>query len=144
MKSSLLKSSLIALAVAALAVLPAQLQAQTTTNKAAASKKATTDKTDSTAKKAHPFHGKLASVDKTAKTITLEGKEKARVFLITSETRIRKDRKPATLDDVQLGERVGGSARENAAGKMEVVTLNVGLAARGAKAKEGDSNPAKQ
>jgi len=99
-----------------------------------------------TEKKARPlpFVGKIGAVDKTAKTITLEGKEKARVFLITSETRIRKDRKPATLDDVQLGERVGGSARENAAGKMEVVTLNVGLAARGAKAKEGDSNPAKQ
>jgi hypothetical protein len=99
-----------------------------------------------TEKKATPvrFAGKIGSVDKAAKTITLENKEKTRVFLITSDTRIRKDRKPATLDDVQVGERVGGSARENTAGKMEVVTLNVGIPVRGPKAKEGDNNPAKQ
>ncbi len=76
-----------------------------------------------------PFNGKVAAVDKTAKTISLEGKEKARVFYITSETRIHKDRKPATLDDVVVGERVGGYARENAQGKMEVVNLNAGLPA---------------
>ena len=91
-----------------------------------------------------PFVGKVGAVDKAAKTITLEGKEKTRVFLITSETKIHKDRKPATLDDVQVGERVSGSARENAAGKKELVSLNVGLAARGPKAKEGDNAPAKQ
>ncbi len=87
-----------------------------------------------------PFNGKVGAVDKATKTITLEGKEKERVFQITSETRIRKDRKPATLDDVMVGERVGGFARENAEGKMEVVTLSAGLPAP-KKAKEGDKKP---
>src|SRR5262245_17946614 len=65
-----------------------------------------------------PFRGKIGAVDKTAKTITLESKEKPRTFQITSETRMRKDRKPATLDDVQVGDSVGGAARENAEGKL--------------------------
>ena len=88
-----------------------------------------------------PFNGKVGAVDKAAKTVTLEGREKTRVFQITSETKIRKDRKPATLDDVQVGERVGGAARESAEGKMEVVTLNVGLPGRAARTKEGDNKP---
>src|SRR2546421_12806454 len=65
-----------------------------------------------TEKKARPvpFNGKVGAVDKTAKTVTLEGKEKSRVFQITSETRIlNKDRKPGTLDDIQVGDRVGGA-----------------------------------
>ena len=90
-----------------------------------------------------PFRGKIGAVDKAAKTITLESKEKPRTFQVTSETRIRKDRKPATLDDVQVGDSVGGSARENAEGKLELVTLNVGLPSRAAKAKEGEDKPAK-
>jgi len=79
--------------------------------------------------RALPFNGKVGAVDKVAKTVTLEGKEKARVFQITSESKIRKDKKPATLDDVMVGDRVGGSQRESADGKMEVVTLNVTSAA---------------
>jgi len=84
-------------------------------------------------KKQIPFRGKVSAVDKVAKTVVLEGKEKQRVFQITSETKITKDGKPAVLDDVTAGESVGGLAHENAAGKLEVVTLNVG--ARAGKAK---------
>ena len=84
-----------------------------------------------------PFNGKVGAVDKTAKTITLEGKARQRVFQVTSETRISKDKKPAVLDDVQVGDRVGGSARENADGKMELVSLNV-LPAKDAKTKQED------
>src|SRR6266705_1222784 len=74
-----------------------------------------------------PFKGTVSAVDKAAKTVTLEGKEKARVFQVTSTTKIHKDKKPATLDDVAVGDRVGGAYRENAEGKMELVTLNTGL-----------------
>jgi len=74
--------------------------------------------------RAVPFRGKIGAVDKVAKTVTLESKEKPRTFQITSETKIRKDKKPATLDDVAVGDSVGGSYRENAEGKMEVVSLN--------------------
>ena len=84
-------------------------------------------------KKQVPFRGKVSTVDKVAKTIALEGKEKQRVFQITSETKITKDGKPTVFDDVAAGESVGGLARENAAGKLEVVTLNVGAKAGKAK-----------
>jgi hypothetical protein len=77
-----------------------------------------------------PFSGPVAAVDKTAKTITV-GKNKLRVFQITSETKINKDKKPATLDQIVAGEVVGGSYRENADGKLEVVTLNAGERGKG-------------
>lgn len=83
-----------------------------------------------------PFRGKVGSVDKVAKTVTLEGREKSRTLQITSATKITREGKPALLDDVVVGESVGGLARENAAGKMEVVTLNIG--AKPGKAKPGD------
>jgi hypothetical protein len=85
-----------------------------------------------------PFRGKISSVDKAAKTVTLGESEKARVFQITSETKIYKNKKPATLDDVVAGENVGGYARKNAEGKQEVVTLNTGLVPANAKAKPAD------
>ena len=73
-----------------------------------------------------PFRGKVSAVDKSAKTVTLEGKDKGRTYQITSATKITKDGKPAVLDAVTVGESVGGLAKPNAAGKWEVVTLRVG------------------
>jgi hypothetical protein len=81
-----------------------------------------------------PFRGKVGAVDKVAKTVTLEGKEKSRTFQITSASKITKNGKPAVIDDVTVGETVGGLARE-VTGKLEIVTLNLG--AKAAKPKEG-------
>lgn len=78
--------------------------------------------------KFRPFNGKIKAVDKTAKTITLEG-EKAQVFQVTSETKISKDKKPATLEDVAVGDRVGGRAREEADGKWVALVINAGIPA---------------
>ncbi len=86
-----------------------------------------------------PFRGKVSAVDKTAKTITLAGKEKGRTFQITSGTKITKDGKPAVLDDVTVGESVRGVAKENAAGKLEAVSLKVGAMAGNAKQNEKKS-----
>jgi hypothetical protein len=91
------------------------------------------------APKFRPFRGKVASTDKTAKSITLEG-EKAQTFLITSQTRIFKDRKPATFDEIMAGEMVGGRAQEKDS-KWEAVTINVGIPAAPAKPKEGEKKP---
>lgn len=88
--------------------------------------------------KGAPFNGTVSAVDKTAKTVTLGDKEKARIFQITSETKIRKDKKPGVFDDIVVGERVGGYTRENAEGKSEVVTLNVGLPAKAKGKKKTD------
>ena len=74
--------------------------------------------------KGMPFNGKIKSVDKAAKTITLN-REKSNVLQITSQTKITKDGKPAVFDDVVAGETVGGLAHEKD-GKLEVVSLRVG------------------
>jgi hypothetical protein len=74
--------------------------------------------------KSVPFRGTIGAVDKVAKTVTLESKDKPRTFQVTSETKINKEKKPATLDAVMVGDHVGGAYRETAEGKMELVTLN--------------------
>jgi hypothetical protein len=73
-----------------------------------------------------PFKGTVSAVDKVAMTITLEGKEKARVFAITSQTRISKEGNPAVVDDIKVGESVGGQAVEAEGGKWDITTLNLG------------------
>lgn len=82
-----------------------------------------------------PFHGKLSAVDTTAKTITLQGKEKDRTFQVTSETRIIKQGKPATLEDAKVGDEVGGQAVKNG-DKAELRTLRIGPKVEGEDKKE--------
>jgi hypothetical protein len=104
---------------------PGRLGAQTT-NKPASTKKPATEAPDSSKSEkkpaAGPFHGKLAAVDQTTKSISV-GK---RTFLITSETKIKKDGKPATLQDGVVGEEVSGYVKPNDAGKLVATTVNFG------------------
>jgi hypothetical protein len=74
------------------------------------------------AARAVPFRGKIAAVDKSAKTI----KVGERTFHVTSDTRIVKAGKPATLDDATVGEDVGGAYRESEDKKMNLVSLRIG------------------
>jgi len=123
MMKSILKLGALGLLALAIAGTPAQLLAQST-NKAAAAKKPSAAKTEAASKKqsAHPFHGKLAAVDKTAKTI----KVGQSVYLVTSGTKITKDGKPATLEDGVLGEPVSGYVKPTEDGKMAATTLRFG------------------
>ena len=124
--TSLLKLGAFGLLAAALAGSPAQLLAQTTNNPTA-TKKATVTKKDAATKSkaAHPFHGKLAAVDKIAKTI----KVGESVYQITSETKITKDGKPATLEDGIVGEPVTGYVKPAEGGKMAATTVRFGAKA---------------
>lgn len=90
--------------------------------------------------KAGPFHGKLVAIDKIAKTITV-GK---RTFLITSETKIKKAGKPATLDDGAVGEEVSGYVKPREDGKLAATTVNFGPRAEpgGKEKKSKDSEKA--
>jgi hypothetical protein len=74
-----------------------------------------------------PFHGKLAAVDKQAKTITVG----QRTFQITSETKIKKNGKPATLDDAVVGEPAGGYFIKGDDGKLVARSLNLGAKPEG-------------
>jgi hypothetical protein len=88
--------------------------------------------------KAVPFKGKISVVDKAAKTITLDDKNK-RVFLITSETKMMKGDKPATLDDGVVGELVTGSYHKGDDGKLSAKSVYFG-----GKPSEGDAKKKKK
>jgi len=97
---------------------PIEMLAQDKPAKPAAEKKPTEEKKPS----AGPFHGKLAAVDKGAKTITV-GK---RTFHVTSETKINKGGKPATLNDGVVGEEVSGYVKPTDDGKLVATKINFG------------------
>ncbi len=69
-----------------------------------------------------PFRGKIAAVDKQAKTI----KVGERTFHITADSKINKAGKAATLEDAAVGEEVGGQYREGADKQLNVVSLRIG------------------
>ena len=70
-----------------------------------------------------PFHGKLDSVDKTAKSI----KSGERTFQVMPATKITKDGvQPGTLEDAKVGESIGGAYREGDGGKYQLVSLRLG------------------
>jgi hypothetical protein len=123
MMKSIVRIGALGVLVAAIAGAPTQLLAQST-NKPAADKKPAVAQKDSVAKKkaAHPFHGKLAAVDKTAKTI----KVGESVYQITSTTKIIKDGKPATLEEGVVGDLVTGSVKPTDDGKMAATTVYFG------------------
>lgn len=148
MNKSILKTAALSLLALALAGMPVGLMAQST-NASGASKKATTEKSDTTKsekkKSAHPFHGKLAKVDKTAKTITVG----QTVYHLTADTKITKNGKPATFEDATVGEVVSGFVKPNDSGKMVVSSLSIGSPAAKkssgqAADKSADQKPAKQ
>lgn len=74
----------------------------------------------------YPFNGKVHAVDKKAMTITLLGKEKSRVLHVDAKSKFQKMGKPATLDDVVVGEEVGGQILKSADGKEMIVSIRVG------------------
>lgn len=82
-------------------------------------------KGDEKAKGGGGFNGKAVTVDKVAKTVKLSGPT-ARVLAIVSTTKIAKDGKPATLDDLKDGDDVYGGYKTAADGKLEATTLNIG------------------
>jgi hypothetical protein len=94
------------------------------TNQSKPPEKKATEKKEAADKKPspHPFHGKLIAIDKTAKTISI-GKS---TYYITSETRIQKGGKPATLEAGVIGEQVGGYVKPGADGKMMATSVNFG------------------
>jgi hypothetical protein len=77
--------------------------------------------------KAMPFYGQVKKVDKEEKTLTLVGKEKDRVFLLNSLTKIHDGGETKTIEDIKIGRHVGGRAEANAGGEWVITTLNLGV-----------------
>ncbi len=123
---SVLRIGAVWLLAVAITGAPAQVLAQST-NTPAPAKSSAAGKKDSAAKKkaAHPFHGKLAAVDKTAKTI----KVGESVYQITSKTKVTKAGKPAALEDGVVGEPVSGRVEPAESGKMVATSVHFGAKA---------------
>jgi len=69
-----------------------------------------------------PFRGKIAAVDKSAMTFTVG----ERVFHVTSETKITRSGKPATLADAVVGDAVAGNYLKGDDGKLTAKMVRFG------------------
>lgn len=135
MLKTIVKIGLFSLISFFIALAPLSLSAQTKENKDKTAAKSSADKKESSDKKASagPFHGNLAALDKSARTITV-GK---RTFQVTSETKISKGGKPATLDQGVVGEPVSGYVKPTDDGKLVATKINFGPKPDGEKNKNG-------
>lgn len=133
--------ALFALVAAALIAAPAVLRAE---DKPATKPEAGQEAAHGAKKKGGtPFHGNLASVDTAASTITVG----STTISITSETKITKNGKPATLADLTVGDKIGGSYKKSEDGKLNATTVRVGdkpEKGEGKKPKKADQSAAKQ
>jgi hypothetical protein len=86
--------------------------------------------------KAIPFHGIISTVDQTAKTFSIGGKEKTRVFRITDRSVITikmgkrwrahfGPKKTGTMANVAIGDKVSGWFWKNADDSLEVKSVNI-------------------
>lgn len=98
--------------------------------------------------RALPFHGKISAVDQSAKTFTITGKEKSRVFKVTDKTTVTKDGNPATMSDIAENDEVRGSYWKGEDGSLEAKSVKLGAKTEEEKAKkkskkdkEGDATP---
>ena len=82
--------------------------------------------TDAAKARALPFHGMISAVDQKAKTFTIAGKEKSRVFKVTDKTVLSKAGAAATMKDVVANEEVRGSYWKLTDGTLEAKTVKLG------------------
>src|SRR4030081_2990455 len=73
-----------------------------------------------------PFRGMISAVDQKAKTLTIAGKEKSRVFKVTDKTVLSKAGAAATMKDVVPNEEVRGSYWKLTDGALEAKTVKLG------------------
>ncbi len=81
-----------------------------------------TDTKKSSKQQKVPFKGEVKKADQQAKCFAIG----ERTFHITSETRIQKDGKPATFQEVKVGEKVTGSYATSPEGRLEAISVFVG------------------
>ena len=118
MTNNISKITILSLFTAALVAMPGLSRAEGTNAPESPDQTA-----QATRKNNPPFHGNLKAVDTTAKTITVG----TLTLQITSDTKVTKDGKPATLSDAVVGEPVGGSYTKTADGKLNAVTVHFGV-----------------
>ena len=106
--------------------------------KASASPSVSASPAGSKTERAIPFRGTVSAVDQSAKTFTIAGKEKTRVFMVTDRTTITKDGAAATLKDVVANSQVTGSYWKGAGDTLEAKTVKIGAATSSEKPEKGE------
>ena len=81
------------------------------------------------APRAIPFRGTASSVDQSAKTFAIVGKENTRTFKATDKTTVTKEGSAASFSDLADSEKVTGSYWKQADGTLELKSLKLGGAA---------------
>jgi hypothetical protein len=127
---------LTALAVTGLSNAAAQEQKATDPANAPATKK------EKAKSNTYPLWGEVVAI--TSQTLTIKGGQGKgdRMFTISAETKIHNDGKPATLEDIKVGRKVGGSVQKSADGSSKMLTINVGAAQEAAKSKKSNAKKA--
>ena len=118
--------ALCAPAVAAAAAKTSPSSAPRIATAVAVSTKAAPPAEKNSTERAVPFHGVISAADEKAKTFTITGKEKSRVFKITDQTVLTKAGVAATMKDVAVNEEVRGSYWKAADGSLEARTVKLG------------------
>ena len=72
------------------------------------------------------FHGMVSAIDSRAKTFTIAGKQKSRVFKITPKTAITRNGTSATMADISENEEVHGTFLKKIDGTLEAKTITLG------------------
>ncbi|HEY1490062.1 MAG TPA: hypothetical protein VGF90_03400 [Verrucomicrobiae bacterium] len=134
MIKSVLTITTLSLFAAAIVAMPVSAKAQEATATNAPAAPAKHKKHDHSV-----FNGKLSAIDTKAMTLTVG----ERTFDITSDTKITKEGKPATLADGVVGETVGGAYKKGADGKLSATSIHFGAKAEGEKKhkKKSDAEP---
>ena len=90
-----------------------------------ADKEKPADKQAVTAARAIPFQGSVVAVDPVARTFTLNGKAKERMFKVSDQTEIMADNKQAHFNSIAVGSVVRGQALKHEDG-WEAKKVTVG------------------
>ena len=119
MKKNISKITVLSLFAAALVAMPALSRAEGTNASASPSQAAPAKP------KKHEglvFRGTVSAIDVKAMTLTVE----TRTFAVTSDTKIIKDGKSATLADGVVGEQVSGAYKKTDDGKLTAISIHFG------------------
>ena len=115
-----------AMAVSVFAAEPPSAPATDTETSTAIPGTADARETRNTTERTIPFRGTISATDEKAKTFTIAGKEKSRIFRITEKTLLTKAGVPATMKDVVVNEEVRGSYSKGADGTLEARLVKLG------------------
>jgi hypothetical protein len=82
---------------------------------------------DAEKKNTYPLYGEVVAI--TSRTLTIKGGEEKedRKYTISAATEILKSEKPATVEDVKVGQWVGGLLEKAEAGNDKVLKLNLSV-----------------